>query len=604
MVRCAQLGAAGAAARAIKSPVQPGPVSLVFPRRLLCLVLATAIAGFCFPRSTEAQETGVQRTDTQAQRRAAAQAALTSEHWEDAARMAKGPAEQAAELDYIAGLALAKLGRWEEARSAFDAGRAKAPADARFPTELAGVAYKQGDFALAKSDLRAALRLAPADSYTREFLGTLYFLDGNLPAALKYWNAAGKPRLGAVVFSPEPKLESAILQQAVPFNAPQVLTGDALRESDARLNLLGIFPARRVELVPAGGDAFDATLHLAERNGFGDSWLAGLLSALSGVGYDTIYPEFYNLRGEALNFASMARWDAQKRRFGGEISAPLWHDPTKRARIFFDARNENWNLARTFFEPNLPVTDLNLRRFAGGLRFESLVNANWSWSAGIEAASREFRNLPAAAKPADGRFFASTTSLAVSLGVKRSLLQIPELRFALEGAAEARAGRYFAMNSGAFASLRVATNATWFPSARGDDFAMRLQLRAGATAGAATLDDLFELGLERDNDLWLRGHPGTTGGRKGAAPLGRRFFLANWEMDKNVYNNGFLGVTLGPFLDSGVIADSSGLFGSRGWQVDTGAQCKLRVLHGVTVTLIYGRDLRGARNLFFPAATP
>jgi len=578
-------------------------VNFAVPRRLLRVVPAVAVAALFLSGSAGAQETNAQRTDPEAQRRAASQAALAAQHWEEAARLAQGPAAQPAEFDYIAGLALAKLGRWPEARSAFEAGRAKAPADARFPAELAGVAYKQGDFALAKRELRAALRLAPSDPYAREFLGTLYFLDGNLPAALKYWNPIGKPRLRAVVFRPEPKLDAALLQQAVPFNAPQVLTGDALRESDARLNLLGIFPAQRVELVPAGRDTFDAALHLAERNGFGDSWLAGLLSTLSGAGYDTIYPEFYNVRGEALNFASMARWDAQKRRFGGEVSAPLWHDPTKRARIFFDARNENWNLARTFFEPGSPVTDLNLRRFAGGLGFESLVNANWSWNAGIEAASREFRNLPAAVTSAAQRFFASTPSLAVSLGIKRSLLRIPEFRFTLDGAAEARAGRYFAMRSGAFASARGSANAAWFPAARGDDFALRLQLRAGAMAGAAVLDDLFELGLERDNDLWLRGHAGTADGRKGAAPLGRRFFLANWEMDKNVYNNGFLDLKLGPFLDSGAIADSSALFGSHGWQVDTGAQCKLRVLHSITLVLIYGRDLQGARNLLFPVAT-
>lgn len=576
-------------------------MTLAFPRRLLCLVPGVAIAGLLFLGSTEAQKTLAQGTDTQAQRRAAAQAALTAEHWEQAARIAQGSAAQPAELDYIAGLALAKLGRWQEARAAFEAGRAKAPADARFPTELAGVAYKQGDFALAKRDLRAALRLAPADSYAREFLGTLYFLDGNLPAALKYWNAAGKPRLRAVVFRPEPRLDGAILQQAVPFNAPQVLTGDALLESDARLNLLGIFPARRMELVPSG-DAFDATLHLAERNGLGDSWLEGLVSTLSGVAYDTIYPEFYNFRGEAVNFASLARWDSQKRRFSGEVSAPVWHDPTKRAKVYFDARNENWDLERTFFGQGLPGADLNLRRFAGGLSFESLENANWIWSARIEVASREFRNLPPATTPAGERFFASTPSLVVSLGAKRSLLRIPESRFTLEGAAEGRAGRYFAMNSGSFVSVRGAIKATWFPRARGDDFALRLELRAGGTAGPATLDELFELGLERDNDLWLRGHTGITQGRKGAAPLGRRFLLANWEMDKNVYNNGFLDVKLGPFLDSGAIADSSGLFGSDGWQVDTGAQCKLRVLHGVTILLIYGRDLRGARNLFFPTA--
>jgi len=37
---------------------------------------------------------------------------------------------------------------------------------------------------------------------------------------------------------------------------------------------------------------------------------------------------------------------------------------------------------------------------------------------------------------------------------------------------------------------------------------MQAQIRAGATAGKASLDELFELGIERDNDLWLRGHAG------------------------------------------------------------------------------------------------
>ena len=578
----------------------------LFPK-LIFVAGAFLCAGFAngdFARAGQASKVGdglaEKRPGDYAARLAAARAALGAEHWEEAARLARGPAEQAAEFDYIAGLALAKLERWEEARAALEAGRAKAPGDARFPTELAGVAYKQHDFALAKSDLRAALRLNPSDAYAREFLGTLYFLDGNLPAALKYWNAAGKPRLGAVVFSPEPRLKARLLGEAAAFNAPQVLTEEALRESDARLGLLGIFPQRRVELAPAGGEAYNATLHLAERNGFGDSWLEGLLSTLSGVGYETVYPEYSNFRGEAINFAGLARWDAQKRRFGGELSGPLWNDATKRGRIYFDARNENWNLTETFSGAGTPVSDLNLRRMAGGVEFQSLAGANWSWNAGIEAASREFLNAPASATDAEKKFFADTSSLAVSLGATRSLVRVPESRFEVNGAAEVRAGRYFAVDSGAFASARGALKATWYPRAKGDDWQMQARLRAGAIAGAATLDDLFQLGVERDNDLWLRGQRGTIDGRKGAAPLGRQFVLANFEIDKNIFNNGFFDVKLGPFFDTGATADSSRLFGSNGWQADAGAQCKVRVLHSVTVVLIYGRDLRAGRNLFFP----
>ena len=51
-------------------------------------------------------------------------------------------------------------------------------------------------------DLRGALRLAPDDSYIPEFLGTIYLLEGNLEAALKYWNRLEKPRLTAVEVAP------------------------------------------------------------------------------------------------------------------------------------------------------------------------------------------------------------------------------------------------------------------------------------------------------------------------------------------------------------------------------------------------------------------
>src|SRR2546425_5061076 len=48
---------------------------------------------------------------------------------------------------------------------------------------------------LFRSDqLHAALRLNPQDAYSSEFLATIYFLEGNIEAALKYWNPEDKPR--------------------------------------------------------------------------------------------------------------------------------------------------------------------------------------------------------------------------------------------------------------------------------------------------------------------------------------------------------------------------------------------------------------------------
>lgn len=555
-------------------------------------LLLPLFASLLFSHSAYGQEQNSDQT-----RLAAAQSAFDAGRWDEAAQLTQGPADQSPELDLLRGLVFARLEKWDKAKGAFEAGARKSRRDSRFPVELAGVAYKQKDFPLAKKNLGTALRLNPADVYANEFLATIYFLEGNLEAALKYWNREEKPRLRSVAFEPSLKLNETLRNRAVDFNAPQVLTGDALFTTESRLDNLGIFSSRRIELTPTDSGSHDLILHLTEKNLWGDSKTEGIVSLLSGLPYATVYPELYNLGHKAVNLTSLLRWDTQKRRLFAAVSLPVYGDPSLRLRFYADARNENWNLSQTFFGAVTPLTDMNLRRVSVGAEFRSVVNGNWIWSVGAEAANRNFRNVRVIS--AQGPFFTGGNSLVGWVGMQRTLLRVPEHRFTLDSSAEARAGREFATGLGPFEATRGSLNAHWFPRAKGDDYEMRAQIRAGATAGKVSLDELFQLGVERDNDLWLRGHTGTTDGRKGAAPLGRRYFLANWEADKNIYGNGLFTLKLGPFLDSGAIADSSRLFGSERWQWDSGLQCKVRILGGITAVFSYGRNLRGGKGVFY-----
>ncbi|HET8890141.1 MAG TPA: tetratricopeptide repeat protein, partial [Candidatus Angelobacter sp.] len=117
------------------------------------------------------------------------------ERWPDLVQLLGHAPRASADLDYYYGVALAHQQRWEEARQSLDAGRELAPRDKRFPIELAGVAFKQKKYDTARRELRRALRLDPRDEYANEFLATIYFLDGNLEAALKDWNRTGKPEI-------------------------------------------------------------------------------------------------------------------------------------------------------------------------------------------------------------------------------------------------------------------------------------------------------------------------------------------------------------------------------------------------------------------------
>ena len=523
----------------------------------------------------------------------------SEEKWEQAAREAQGPAEQAAELDYFGGMALSRLEKWKEAREAFSAGVRKAPADARYVTERAGAEYELNDFHAAKNDLRKALHLAPDDPYPAEFLGTIYLLEGNLEAALKYWNKLEKPKLTSVEVLPPAKTKSILLDRAVNFAPPGVLERDSLLKTDALLENLKVFPLRRTDLAPDGDDAYKATLKLNEKSGWGTTAIDGAISLLRGVPYATIFPSWSGFGGEAVNFTSLARWDSEKRRFAANLEFPAFRQPARRVRLFFDARNENWNLSESFSGGTTAISDLNVKRFVGGAELHAVESGRWDWTAGVELVSREFRNepagLPASARP----FFTGGRSLDGYIGIHRWLLRIPERRFTVEGTGEVRGGRSYGAGLGAFGSLKGDVNARWLPKARGEDLELVTRLRGGDTIGDVPLDLLYELGVERDNDLWMRGHTGTTDGRKGSAPLGRRYVLWNSEVNKNVYDNGFFRVQVGPFFDTGAIADPSGLFGSQKWLWDTGIQAKVRVLGSVSVVLSYGRDLRNGKGLFY-----
>jgi hypothetical protein len=185
--------------------------------------------------------------------------------------------------------------------------------------------------------------------------------------------------------------------------------------------------------------------------------------------------------------------------------------------------------------------------------------------------------------------------------LNRELWRVPDRRFESSVSVSSEVATIWAAPAHTFERLQSSLVARWLPRMTGDDYAMQQQIRAGKIFGQAPFDELYMLGLERDNDLWLRGHIGTRDGRKGSAPLGRQYFLSNWEIDKNLYENGVVSVKLSPFLDLGRMNSSLGL-GSGKWLWDAGAQAKLQVL-GVGLVFTYGKDLRSGNNAFYVTAS-
>ena len=366
--------------------------------------------------------------------------------------------------------------------------------------------------------------------------------------------------------------------------------------TQARVTGLGIFPDQKFDLEARPDGAFDVVFRARERNGWGANKWQGLISLFRGLPFQTIHPEFYNIGGRAINSVSLYRWDAQKRRIWTNLSGPFTKDPKWRYHLDLDLRDENWDIRDSSHDAAL-LGGLKLRKQAFTAGVTSFENGRWNWSTGVELSHRKFLDvIPGAALTS--QLLAEGFQLKHLFQLNYILARFPERRLTVSSGISTQLARTWSQPSQTFAKLQISLDTHWFPRASGDDYEMQSKVRGGWTFGQTPFDELFSLGVESDNDLWLRGHVGTRDGRKGNAPMGRSYFLSNWELDKNVYSGSFINLKLGPLLDIGKITDSSTGLGPRKWLWDLGAQAKVKVL-GQSVAFSYGKDLRSGNNAFY-----
>ena len=430
---------------------------------------------------------------------------------------------------------------------------------------MASSAFRAEHFTEAEKHLKSVLRIHPADHFVNDFLGTTYLLDGNFDAALKYWSRAGKPRVREIHIDPPLQIEAILLDHTFAFSRASLLTPAAYGETRRRLDSLGVFSRYEFELTPTDIGDFDLTLRASERHGPNFvSWIRGLL-------YQTVYPAWWNAGGRAINLESQIRWDRDNRRGWMSLSSPLRQNSSLTYRLQLDTRNENWLRGGQTF---------NLRRTQLSGDVHAIFKGGWNATSGVAVARRAFTNS-----------FAGGTSITYKASVQRTVLTLPEKRLTLDWSASAQLGKLFAQPSERFVKTQEDVSLQWFPfSQRRNDYETKARLRLGKSFGRLPFDDLFILGLDRDSDLQLRGHPAIQSGRKGAAPMGRAYALMNAEFAKRLYANGLFRLDGVPFLDTARISSHAQ------WLVDSGIQLRVSVLSAFTISVSLGRDLRTGQH--------
>jgi len=433
---------------------------------------------------------------------------------------------------------------------------------------LATTAFREKNFTRAEGHLQSAIKADPEDVLANDFLGTVYLLDNNLDAALKYWNRAGKPKVGEIHVDPPLRIDPIVLDHTFAFSRANILTQDAYHETIRRLDALGILSRYNIELEPTSGEEFNLAFRASERNG------AEVLSWIRGLPYRTVYPAWWNIHGRAMNLQSEIRWHEGDKRALVSFSSPARMNSSRIYRIQVDVRNENWQRDGETF---------NLRRNEVGAEVHAILPHGWNWTNGAAIVHRAFSNS-----------FASGNSVSYKTGVQRTLLRVPEKQLTIDSSAGVQVGKLFGTQPERFAKMQMDADMRWlpFPQHR-DDYAIQSRLRLGKSLGQLPFDELFILGLDRDSDLRLRAHPALEYQRKGWAPMGRDFALFNGDFEKRVYSNGLFRVDAGPFVDTARISSQGR------WLTDAGLQFRISLLGAVKLGVSFGRDLHTGRNAIF-----
>jgi tetratricopeptide (TPR) repeat protein len=494
-------------------------------------------------------------------------------------------ADAGADAQFSKGLDLAKQGRLDEAEQVFRFGLNEYPDDKRFPTELAGIAWRRKNAANAKHYLRRALRLDAADEYANEFLGTLYLRDSNLPATLKYWNRIGKPLIQEFRIDPPLDLDPVLRQRTFAISGGQIFRLSRLTRTVSNLSRLEILSSYRFELTPRADERYDLQFRSVPATPLTAGIAGRILPILRGLPFQTIHFDRYNIAERAIAFTSLWRWDSNKRRIGLRLSTPFRNDPRLKLSLFADARDERWTFG------------FQLRRYEFGGEFTAALSPGTEWTSGLSVVRRSFRNGDGTEPLRDTWSFEWPNRFAAMLW------HWPERRVAIDGDLLLSPGRLLSGQSGRYLASQANARISWYPHASGDDLIVRSLISAGRIFGAVPLDRFYILGMERDNPLWIRGHLGTRDGQKGSAPMGTQYMLIQYDVSRTIFRLPFLKFAAGPFYDTGTVADASGRFGSRGWMHDAGLSVTVKAISGLEWTFVYGRNLRDGGGVFYAAAT-
>jgi tetratricopeptide (TPR) repeat protein len=222
------------------------------------------------------------------------------------------------------GISLGKQGKNADAANAFDRAIALDPARPEAMVERGGLRFLERRYDDAVRDLEEALAVRD-DGYARNILASSYHLAGRSEDALREWNELGQPALGGVTFAGLKHIHTGVARRELTVHEGEMLDVSELRESELRLDQIGVFGRVVLRPVPREQGKADLEVALKERYAFGD-WAQFLGTAAYDLTQRRVRLRYYGPFGSGITLGGAYRWEKTRPQKSAFIDWPrfLW----------------------------------------------------------------------------------------------------------------------------------------------------------------------------------------------------------------------------------------------------------------------------------------
>ncbi|GAB4110935.1 MAG: hypothetical protein Kow001_12030 [Acidobacteriota bacterium] len=488
------------------------------------------------------------------------------------------------EISLLYGIAAAKQGDLDDAENIL---RTLIQENSRFAAayaELAGVRFLAGDLDSARKLLEKSLDLDPTESYARDFLGTVYYLEGRRLPALEMWNRLGQPRIRRIGYVVPERTARPVLEKLVPINENETLQRRQLLQARWTQEMLHLGERLDFQLRPWSENLWDLELLTDPPSPLAwlpETALSNAASLLTYRRFAFLYPR-EPLHGTHVQF---------------EVG---WHPARRDLRASTRFR---------FLSLYPDALELSLRRWEeawilpasadglllGGARLEGRYRVVLPRRQSVEFTAgyqQQFGDLAHLAGFLNDRQVAR-----VGIGwrgrIGLNADDTVRLDFALQGRAFFGAGTR--SDSGRQVDGHIVLH--WLVR-DSSATSVRISVKDGRSTGLLPLNDLYHLGVGPGEPLPLRAHKTVQRGRNGAAPLAQNCFLLNVDLTHRLFRVGILGVVGRVFFDAAEVDRTALGVTPHGWCRDEGAGLAVNIIGREVLEVIWGHDLRAGGSTF------